>query len=273
MVPFTAPDASIFKASLLDPLANVRLAVYADDNLFMPFCPPTHDYSEFAKAMGLVVQFGKVFPNMPTERTAEGENWGAAWDSLDPIPGVQNSPPPAGSIALDWTAKGKLKRNGSPHNALALVAAMKTAAAWPGDTTRSVMVFSRGMQWRGASVEDVLGRARQSGITLYPVSVGASRIPAGVDQMDAHSGVTWRGLQALMRLGEATGGLAFAPTAINPTTTRQTLATLADCLRTEYVAAFEVPPSTGTPGPHRVEVRLRSEELGAITGGTRVVTH
>jgi hypothetical protein len=270
-IPFSAPDVSIFKSSLLDLLASVRLAVYADDNLFMPFCPPTRDYTQFAKAFGLMVQCGRVSPDRLIEPPDRSRAAAAASTSQDPVLGVKNIPPPAGSISLDYL--GELKRHGLPRQDLALLAALKTAAAWPGDTTRSVMVFSRGLQWSHVRVEDVLARARQFGISLYPVSVEASRIPSNVDQMDVYAGRILRGLQALMGLGEATGGRAFAPIAITTDTAREILAGLADRLRAEYVAGFEAPPSSDKPEQHRVEVRLRSEQLGVITGGTRVVMH
>jgi hypothetical protein len=53
---------------------------------------------------------------------------------------------------------------------------------------------------------------------------------------------------------------------------KQILEGLVGSLRTEYIIGFSPEPSP-TPGKHKLEVRLRDKQLGAIVGGTRAVTH
>lgn len=280
-VPFQAPAAQLFQSLLLDPLPGLRLAVYGDDNLFMPFCTPTRDFSQFSKAIARVTQFGKVFPGeQGGEHNAsylgpDGSSGVAAWTDMGPLQGVSNPPPPPGSISLDALAKGKPKRTGRPLHGSAVLAAMKTAASWPGDTTRSVMLFVRGWQgldWTGGASDGVVELSRQFGITLYPVVLQGEYVPINVDQL-GRPGERYRGLLGMVGLGHATGGLAFTPAQITPAAASQMLAAVAGHLRSEYVAGFEVQASSGPPQQHRVEVRLRSEEAGAVTGGVRVVTY
>jgi hypothetical protein len=281
-VPFQAPAPELFQSLLLDPVPGLRLAVYGDDNLFMPFCSPTRNFAQFSKAIARVTQFGKVFPGESGGEHAvsyngpDGSSGTANWNSMEPLQGVSNPPPPLGSIPLDPLARGKPKRTGWPRHDAAVVTAMKTAASWTGDTTRSVMLFVRGWQggvdWAGGASDGVTELSRQIGITLYPVVLQAEDVPADADRLGS-MGSPYRGLRGMLGLGQSTGGLAFAPEQITPAAASQMLAAVADRLRSEYVAGFEMPASTGPPRQHRVEVRLRSEGSGVVAGGVRVVTY
>jgi hypothetical protein len=277
--PFQAPPAQMFQSLLLESLPGVRLAVYGDDNLFMPFSTPTRDFSQFSKAIARVTQFGKVFPGpQGAEHRAsymgpDNSSGTAAWVDMGPLEGVSNPPPPSGSMPLDPLANGKPKRTGRPLHAMALIAAMKTAASWPGDSTRSVMLFVRdgqGPDWTAGAFDSVLRTSHQLGVSLYPVLQG-EYVPTDVDPF-ARPGERDPGLLGMAGLGQATGGLAFTPAQITAAAASQMLAAVADHLRTEYVVGFELPASSGPPREHRVEVRLRSEGAGTVTGGAQVVT-
>jgi len=41
----------------------------------------------------------------------------------------------------------------------------------------------------------------------------------------------------------------------------------------EYVVGFAAAPSTGTARPHKLEVKLRSKETGAVMGGKRAIVY
>jgi hypothetical protein len=75
------------------------------------------------------------------------------------------------------------------------------------------------------------------------------------------------------RMAELTGGRSFDPPLIDLGVVRQILAALAGQARYEYVAGFYPEPTPEGPGRHKVEIKLRSKDLGTIRGGSRTIVH
>lgn len=262
-------DPLVFRTSLLDELPYARLSVYGFDNLLMPFCPPTRDAAELKKAIEQVVKFSKEAA--PPGR--RGRSRGHV------------SKPPAGSIALDPSVQDPNERKqGADCLYRAIIVAAQTAALWPGNATRVILVVSSPMAspniaTRGpmnvTKPEDAAAAvARELGISLYPVLVDDERWLRILEEINPLGAVRHeKARDAFLGLGEATGGLAFAPKSVKLDVMRQIFAGVAEHVRSGYVAGFKPVPSEGQPKQHRVEVRLRSEDLGVVLGGARVVVH
>jgi len=154
-------------------------------------------------------------------------------------------------------------RKGSPATWLfeAIMAAAKDAAG-------PLVVFSDGLPTTNTRPEDAAAALAGLGIPVYPVVLGHADT----------AGRPWGPMQEMFmadfaRLADLTGGRSFDPPAINLTVVHEILAALAEEVRSEYVAGFALPAPAGGVRPHKLEVRLRSKELGSVRGGTRTVIH
>jgi hypothetical protein len=200
----------------------------------------------------------------------DGAHFAADLNNPRGIPG-----PPRGSVPLNQWYPAILKRRGEGCIFAATMAVARTAARWPGDAFRSIVVLSDGqVDFCGAAPEQVVEVARQEGVSVYPVLVRNSQYLQREADLDPHAAqVGSRMREGFLSLGEATGGLSFAPEVVDLEFTRQLLARVAEHVRTGYVAAFRPEPTRGRPKSHLVEVRLRPEGLGTVTGGIRIVVH
>jgi VWFA-related protein len=136
------------------------------------------------------------------------------------------------------------------------------------DASGPLVVFSDGLPTTTTRSEDAAAALAALGIPVYPVVLGH----AGT------AGKPWGPMQEMFmadfaRLAEGTGGRSFDPPAINLTVVREILAALAEEIRCEYVVGFAPPASSGGVRRHKLEVKLRSRELGSVQGGTRTVIH
>jgi len=233
-------DPLVYKASLLDNLEGVRLAVYSFTSALRRQCRPTRDPAELAAALRRVL------------------------DSR-PGPQVENIPlqlPPG--------------RKGAEGTWLfeAIMAAARNAAAEPGQATRMLVVFSDGFPTTNTRPEDALAVLSELGIPVYPVVLGHASIAA----MKAGGQIGWPRMAELFmadfaRLAELTGGRSFDPPVIDVAVVRQILAAMAGQVLCEYVVGFQPEQSSGAPRPHRIQVKLRSKDLGTLEGGFRTVTY
>ena len=275
------PEAALLKAALLDRLPEARIAVYGYDNLLMPFCLPTRDIRELDRALNGVLQFGRESPRAipwPSPRAA------AAHSSRQ-----YYSLAPEGSIPIDRPGEQMpAVRLGNSLHYPAINAATRAMAEWPGDGPRAILIFSSGRFYGQAfwldmserlnyspKPEDAAAAALQVGISLFPFVVEEhSHIDTMAKVNPLWSEEVRRQHDVLRQLGEATGGLAFT---VSPEATigatRQNFVDVAEYLATRYVAAFQPVVTGAGPRRHRVEVRLRSEEVGNLQGGFRLVVH
>jgi VWFA-related protein len=247
-----------WKAPQLDSLPEMRLAVFGADNILMPFSQPTRDPAAVAGALGRVAGMAKE------ARLQFGH---APW---------LLSGAPRGSISLDTMYPSSLERSGHGCIYSAAMAVARTMAAWPGDATRVIAVFSDGMPGvnNSAAPEEVVAVANQAGVAVYPVLLVDRQIRERMADLSFTAGRTPdRVHEAFLAMGEATGGLSLAPQTTGPNFLQEVLAKVAEHVRTEYVAGFRPQPAKGPPRPHLIEVRLRSEELGTVVSGTRVVVY
>jgi hypothetical protein len=183
---------------------------------------------------------------------------------------------PRGSISLDSLYPSSLERSGHGCIYAATMAVARTMAAWPGDTTRVIAVFSDGSPGvsNSAAPEDVVAVANQAGVSVYPVLLADRQIQERMADVSVNAGRTSdRVHESFLAMGEATGGLSFVPQTTGSNFLQEVLAKVAGHIRTEYVAGFRPQPAKGPPRPHLIEVRLRSGELGTVVSGTRVVTY
>ena len=235
-------DPLEYQSALLDRLSGVRLSVYTfNDSLFRQ-CAPTRDAAELAAALGRV----------------KGSRSGAAG--------------PGGKIPLELP-RG---RKGGPATWLfeSIIATARNAAAEARVATRMLVVFSDGFPTTSTRPEEAAAVLSELGVPAYPVILGHANIAA----RKADGQLGWPQMAELFmadfaRLAELTGGRSFDPPALNVTIVRQILDTMAAQAQGEYVVGFAPEPSPGGQRKHRLEVRLRSRELGTVHGGVRTLTH
>ena len=251
-------DPLVFKQNLLDGLAQVRIAVYGFNTRLECYSGPTRDYAQLQAAFQALgdrrkgVQASRSSPlQLPPKRMAL---YGATWI---------------------YEAIGT---------------AAKEAAAAPANATRMMLVFSDGFPTTTSAPEDASVMCREVGIPVYPVVLGHQRL---VDQarnirrnaanQPTPQAPPVRALEKIQdqetqiedfaRLGQLTGGRSFDPPEITLDIMRQILSEMMTQVRTEYVVGFTPEVSRGAPRRHRLEIRLRSKDLGRVLGGTRVVAH
>ena len=236
-------DPLAYQTTLLDNLENVRLAVYTFTSSLRRQCRPTRDPAELAAALGRV-------------RDARSGRGG----------------PQVGSIPLQLPSG----RKGAEGTWLfeAIMAAAKEAAAEPGQATRMVVVFSDGFPTTTTRPEEASAVLSGLGIPVYPVVLGHASIAA----LKAGGQLGWPEMAEMLmadfaRLAELTGGRSFDPPVIDVAVVRQILAAMAGQVLCEYVVGFQPEQSSGASRPHRLQVKLRSKDLGTLQGGFRTVTH
>jgi VWFA-related protein len=236
-------DPLAYQATLLDSLESVRLAVYGFNSTLTRYCGPTRDQAELAAALGRVRD----------PRSA------AAGPQVKSIP--LQLPPGRKGVPATWLFE-------------AIMAAARDSAAEPGQATRMLVVFSDGFPTTNTRPEEAVAVLSELGIPLYPVLLGHADLAA----RKASQQLGWPEMAELYMadfagLAEPTGGRSFDPPVINVAIVRQILAAMAGQVMCEYVVGFQAGQSSGAPRPHRLQVKLRSKELGTVRGGFRTVTH
>ena len=234
-------DPLEYKAALLDKLPGVRLSVYSFNDKLFRHCRPTRDGAELAAALGQVR------------------------DSRSMAATVEKLP-----LTLPHGRKG------GPATWLfeAIMATARDAAADARPATRMLVVFSDGFPTTNTRPEDAAVALSELGMPVYPVILGHSHIAA----RKAEGQLGWPQMAELFmadfaRLAELTGGRSFDPPAIDVTIVRQILGAMAAQALSEYVVGFAPEASAGGARRHRLEVRVRSKEIGTVRGGVRMVVH
>jgi len=236
-------DPLAYQATLLDNLENVRLAVYAFNSTLTRYCGPTRDPAELAAALG---------------RVRDSQS-GAAGTQVKTIP--LQLPPGRKGVPATWLFE-------------AIMAAAKDSAAEPGQATRMLVVFSDGFPTTNTRPEEAVSLLSELGIPLYPVVLGHADLAA----RKAGRQLGWPEMAEMYMadfasLADLTGGRSFDPPVIDVAVVRQILAAMAGQVLCEYVVGFQPGQSSGAPRPHRLQVKLRSKDLGTVGGGFRTVRH
>ena len=250
-----------FKSSLLDQLENVRLAVYGFSSNLQRFSRPTRDPTELAPVFRRVLDF-----------RAGGQ----------PRPEI---------VRLQLPPKRHSHPNGGTWLYEAVIGCARDAAALPGNATRMMLVFSDGFPTTDTRPEEGAAVPKELGMPVYPVVLGHAKIAEQVKQVQQtgynHQGVMSDGarqrmsrleeqereIQDFASLGGLTGGRSFDPPMINLMMIQRILGAMVGQVRCEYVVGFTPPAGEGDPTKHKLEVRLRSKELGKVLGGSRVIAH
>lgn len=234
-------DPLEYKAALLDKLPGVRLSVYSFNDKLFRHCRPTRDGVELATALGQVRE-------------------------------SRSKPMAATMIALQLP-RG---RKGGPATWLfeAIMATARDGAPGARPATRMLVVFSDGFPTTNTRPEEAAAALSEMGVPAYPVVLGHSHIAA----RKADGQLGWPQMAELFmadfaRLAELTGGRSFDPPAIDVTVVRQILAAMTAQALSEYVVGFTPEALPGGARKHRLEVRLRTKNLGTVRGGVRTVTH
>jgi VWFA-related protein len=250
-----------FKTALLDRLPNVTLGVYGFNSNLQRFCRPTRDPAELESVFRRVIDFRAGAKPRPDIIKLQ-------------LPPKRHSDPNSGSWLYEAAA-----------------GCARDAAARPGNATRMILMFSDGFPTTDTRVEEGAAVARELGIPVYPVVLGHQRLAERAKQIQ-ESGYNKQGvmsdgardrlarveaqereIQEFARLGELTGGRSFDPPMINMMMMQTILGAMVAQVRCEYVVGFTPERGAGEVEKHRLEVKLRSKELGKVLGGVRVVAH
>jgi VWFA-related protein len=250
-----------FKTTILDQLPNVTIAVYGFNANLQRFCRPTRDPAELANVFRRVIDFRA---------------------GAKPRPDI---------IRLQLPPKRHSDPNGGTWIYEAAMGCARDVVLLPGNATRMILMFSDGFPTTDTRAEEGAAVPRELGIPVYPVVLGHQKLAERARQIH-ETGYNKQGVmsdgardrlsrleaqehdvQEFARLGELTGGRSFDPPMINLTMMQTILGAMVAQVRCEYVVGFVLEPRSGDPAKHKLEVRLRSKELGKVLGGVRVVSH
>jgi VWFA-related protein len=236
-------DPLAYKTALLDNLPGVRLSVCSFNSTLRRHCRPTRDPAALAAALG------RVRDSRSGDADAQAEKI-----PLQLPPGRKGRP-------ATWLYE-------------AIMAAGRDAAADPSAATRMLVVFSDGFPTTNTAPEYAATALSELGIPVYPVVLGH----ADIAERKADGGLGWPQMAELYmadfaRMADLTGGRSFDPPAIDVAIVRQILAALGAQVLCEYAVGFQPGSSSGEPRRHKLEVKLRSQDLGTLRGGVRTVIH
>jgi VWFA-related protein len=250
-----------FKTGLLDQLPGVTIGVYGFNRNLQRFCRPTRDPAELANVFRRVIDFRN---------------------------GAQPQPD---TIKLELPARRHAEPRGASWLYEAVAGCARDVAALPGNATRMILMFSDGFPTTDTKPEEGAAVARELGMPVYPVVLGHQRLADRAKQIQ-ESGYNKQGvmspgasermsrveaqereIQDFARLGELTGGRSFDPPVINLMMMHTILGAMVGQVRCEYVVGFTPERAAGDTETHKLEVKLRSKDLGKVLGGVRVVSH
>jgi VWFA-related protein len=187
--------------------------------------------------------------------------------------------------------KGRSSTSGASWIYESVLAIAQDASTSPGTATRPIVVFSDGQTTTTTRAADVVPGLLAQGVSIYPVALGHRQLieemravqegnydAAGQLSQNARTRMyrledREREVKELASLGPLTGGRPFDPPNLAPDTVRAILAMLTATVASEYVVGFAAAPSTGTARVHKLEVKLRSKETGAVMGGKRAIAY
>jgi hypothetical protein len=274
---------------MADPGQEIRASVYGYSSGLKRFCPPTRDVailrSGFAGAMGVpYLQQHEIpadafnglgaHPSLPME-----DNVAVALPVM--MPSTKVIPSPGKRVPGVGSGHGILTWNE------ALIATAQAVAREPSDAVRIFVPLLNGLpapDWDAAEVGRVY---QQLGFLLYPkvrqhawilgekraLTLGRPDRPGspaapGLDwkKMTNAEKLSWldeedKLIKSYEALSEQTGGDGFA--------TAPPYQTVPSLLAAEIPSIYVAAVNPHTPGEHKIEMRLRDENLGRIVGGTR----
>jgi hypothetical protein len=194
-------------------------------------------------------------------------------------------------IKLQLPPKRHSDPNGGSWLYEAVAGCARDAAAIQNNATRMILMFSDGFPTTDTKVEEGAEVAKELGIPVYPVVLGHKKLADRARQIHEtgynKQGVMSDGardrlsrveaqereIQEFARLGELTGGRSFDPPMINLMMMQTILGAMVAQVRCEYVVGFTPDARSGDPAKHKLEVKLRSKDLGKVLGGVRMVSH
>lgn len=181
----------------------------------------------------------------------------------------------------------------------AIMQTLRDAANRGTNATRMLVVFSDGLSTTNLGTDLPARSSLAFGIPIYPVVLGhkeLTQIGSGHQALDAfyrrqNNREAWdqtdtrvqspetrlrdRELnqKAFADLGVQTGGQSFDFKNPNSKATRALLQSLAKVAQTEYVVGYYPRQAGEEPTARQIEVRLKSNGVGKLYGGRRVVVH
>lgn len=236
-------NPAVIQKDLLDDLKYARLAVSGFERTMTRYSLPTRDFDLIARAMmSLESPWRAVAFQVPEKAYPEPV------DLPLELPG--RFPPHGGGAT--WLYES-------------VIAGARDAAAFPGDGTHILVVFSDGLGDTTSEAKDASAVCEEVGIPVYPVVLLAK--PGDTNSVRAPRELEFASL------GGLTGGKSFVPANLTVTMVHNILSSIAGEIRTAYVAGFSPDPPAGKTLKHTVTVRLRDPKLGKIAGGSRTVVH
>ena len=260
-------DGLAISSSLFDDLPNVSLGVYGFQSELKRFCSPTRTKSEFLNAIVRLADHlnGKpaAYEEIPLELSKEALSHGYRDKS--------------GKIQGNWLFEP-------------IAAAIKEPFADQQTAARMILVFSGGTNARNYSrpAREIAALARDHGVPIYPIvlndnvyvnarnyadQVGAFPKNGADDFYAKYMDNLTRMKNEFASLGEYSGGRSLHAFGLNKESMRQILDSMVQEVRSEYMVAFSPEPSQGAPKKHKVEVKLRSNEIGKMIGGIRMIMY
>jgi VWFA-related protein len=253
-------DMTVWKNAFLTSLPNASLAVYGFAASLKRFCLPSRDPQQLEAAFNSVLKTSRKGP------------------TVSPV-----------NIMLQLPSKRKSDPRGGTWIYEAVIAAVKDMAAWPGNATHLIVIFSDGFPTTTSVPEDAAKVARDNAVTIYPVALGHWRIvekereiaPLLNGNPKPNEGAQRRmdNLRAqeqeivdFASLGELTGGRSFDPPMMNSDMLRRIIGAMVGSVLTEYVVGF-TPEASDHPARHKLAVKLVSKDAGKLMGGTRSIIH
>jgi hypothetical protein len=237
-------NPAVIQKDLLDDLKYARLAVSGFERTMTRYSLPTRDFDPIARAMmSLQSPWRAVAFQLPEKAYPEPVGL--------PLQLPPGRFPPHGGGAT-WLYES-------------VIAGARDAAAFPGDGTHILVVFSDGLGDTTSEAKDGSAVCQELGIPVYPVVLLAK--PGDTNSVRAPRE------REFASLGGLTGGKSFVPANMTVTMVHNILSSIAGEIRTAYVAGFSPDPPAGKSRKHTVTVRLRDPKVGKIAGGSRTVVH
>lgn len=242
------------------PGAEIRVSIYRFDlNRLQRLCSSTNDPREVRQSLARL---------------------------LTPVPDGDSSP----FATLDKRMEG-LRLGSFPFSAA--IATLNDIDKGRDTALRLLAVFSEGLAEPPRKVQELIGKANDMGIALYPVVLDYDQYfqhPSGFRIGGAMEGTPIEGpgdqpgdpkhfnattpiIDRFAGVGAATGGAAFSPPRLDTDTVRRILETVRNAGVSQYVVGF-APESTSVPArSHKLEVRLKVKSKDRMINGRRETSY